>query len=355
MILMNRMRYLLFFMLCCFTQQTHGQILTADSLESKIQQLSDYMLYRNHDTNYIKNYADNFALKLVAVNKFNYFQIRDRNENSKLTYRPEYGVNLGIGMAYRWFSMDITFDVGLREDRNIENKEAFDIQARAYTSKRLIEAYIQYYYGYELTRASGAGQDLLDDTYLRGDIRTMSFGLQYLFAFNYDKFSLNAPFVLNEKQRKSAGSPIFGASLVLFTMNADSSIVPTAMKPYFDEKLHLVDMGLISFAVNFGYMYTFVWKKHIFLTLGFIPGLNFNLGDIKASSREVIKWNVSYKLKTMNAIGYNSRRFFGGVQFVGDINNVDLKDKLSTQFANGSMKFFIGYRFKRKKEVKSKY
>ena len=71
----------------------------ADSLESKIQQLSDYMLYRNHDTNYIKNYADNFALKLVAVNKFNYFQIRDRNENSKLTYRPEYGVNLGIGMA----------------------------------------------------------------------------------------------------------------------------------------------------------------------------------------------------------------------------------------------------------------
>lgn len=341
-------RYLLFVLLCIFSLKSKGQGITTDSLESKIQQLGDYILYRNHDTTYIKNYADNFALKLVAVNKFNYFQFRDRNKESKLIYRPEYGVNLGIGMAYKWFSMDVTFNVGLRENRNIENKEAFDIQARAYTSKRLIEAYIQYYYGYELTRATAVGQDLLGDTYLRGDIRTISFGLQYLFAFNYDKFSLNAPFVLNEKQRKSAGSAIFGSSLVLFTMNADSSIVPSGMKPYFDEKLHIVDMGLISFGVNFGYMYTFVWKKHIFLTLGFIPGLNFNLGDTKAQEREVINWSISYRLKTMNAIGYNSKRFFGGIQFVGDVNNVDLNNKLSTQFSNGSMKFFIGYRFKKK-------
>jgi len=345
--------YILIGLLCIFTLQSKGQGISADSLESKIQKFGDYLLYRNHDTTYIKSYADLFALKLVAVNKFNYFQIRDRNNETKLTYRPEYGVNLGLGMAYRWFSMDITFDVGLHENQNIENREFLDIQTRAYSSKRLIEAYIQYYYGYELTRADGVDQNLLSDNNSRGDIRTISFGLQYLFAFNYDKFSLNAPFVLSEKQRKSAGSPIFGASLVLFTMNSDSSIVPPPMKPYFNETLHAVDLGFVSFGANFGYMYTFVWKKHIFLTLGLIPGLNINFGDTKAQEREFLNWNISYRIKTMNSFGYNSSRFFAGIHIVGDVNNVNLKNKLSTQFSNGSVKFFAGYRFNRKKKSKS--
>ena len=352
--MLKNTRYILIGLLCIFTLQSKGQGISADSLESKIQKLSDYILYRNHDTTYIKSYADLLALKLVAVNKYNYFQIRDRNNDTKLTYRPEYGVNLGFGMAYKWFSVDITFDVGIRENQNLENREFLDIQTRAYSSKRLIEAYIQYYYGYELTRADGVDQNLLGDNNSRGDIRTISFGLQYLFAFNYDKFSLNAPFVLSEKQRKSAGSPILGSSLVMFTMNGDSSVVPTSMKPYFDEKLHIGDMGLISVAVNFGYMYTFVWKKHIFLTLGLIPGLNFNFGDTKAQERENLIWTISYKIKTMNAIGYNSSRFFTGIHFVGDVNNVNLKNKLSTQFSNGSVKFFAGYRFQRRKKQKDR-
>lgn len=351
--MLKNTRYILTGLLCILTLQSNGQGIGADSLESKIQQLSDYVLYRNHDTTYIKSYADLLALKLVAVNKYNYFQIHDRNNDAKLTYRPEYGVNLGLGMAYKWFSVDITFDVGLRENKNLENREFLDLQTRVYSSKRFIEAYIQYYSGYELTRADGVDQNLLSENNSRGDIRTISFGLQYLFALNYDKFSLNAPFVLSEKQRKSAGSPIFGASLVMFTMNADSSVVPTSMKPYFDEKLHVVDVGLISFAVNFGYMYTFVWKKHFFLTLGLIPGLNFNFGDTKAEEREFLKWGISYKVKTMNALGYNSSRFFTGINFVGEINNVNLKNKLSTQFSNGSIKFFAGYRFNRRKKSKS--
>ena len=349
-----KFRYTLIFFLFIATLQSKSQGISADSLESKIQQLGDYLLYRNHDTAYIKSYPEYIGAKLVAVNKFNYFHMRDRNNKTKLVYRPEYGVNLGFGMAYKWFSIDFTFDVGLREDKNIENREFFDIQTRVYSSKRLIEAYLQYYNGYELTRSTGINNGIPSDGYLREDIRTISFGLQYLFAFNYDQFSLNAPFVLNEKQRKSAGSPIFGASLVLFTMNSDSSIIPTPVKSYFDEKLQVTDVGIISFALNFGYMYTFVWMKHIFLTLGLIPGLNFNLGDTKTQEREFFKWNVSYKIKTMNAIGYNSSRFFGGIQIVGDVNNISLKNKLSTQFSNGSIKLFIGYRFKKKEKSNKK-
>ena len=109
-----KFRYTLIFFLFIATLQSKSQGISADSLESKIQQLGDYLLYRNHDTTYIKSYADYLGIKLVGVNKYNYFRARDGNSKTKIIYRPEYGVNLGMGMAYKWFSMDITFDVGLR-------------------------------------------------------------------------------------------------------------------------------------------------------------------------------------------------------------------------------------------------
>jgi len=326
-----------------------GQVIQKDSINNKIEGLQHYLLYRNHDSTYINSYANQFALKLVAVNKINFFGIRDSNSGVGIRYRPEYGVNLGIGVSYKWFALDLTFNIGLRENKDFENSQYFDFQGRIFSSRQFIEGSLQYYYGHIVANISGIDDEINDISVIRDDIRTISFGLQYLYAFNYDKFSLKAPFVLNEIQLKSAGSPIIGASFAYFSMDSDSSIVPQNLMEYFDPKLHMTDFNVISLAVNIGYMYTFVWKKHFFITLGLIPGLNFNLGDSKAQQREAFNWNVSYKIKTMNALGYNGERFFTGFQFVGDWNNIRMYDKLRTKFSNGSLKFFIGYRFRNKK------
>jgi hypothetical protein len=329
------------------------QIIVKDSIDKKMDGIQYYLLYRNHDSTYIRSYADQFALKLVAVNKINYFGIKDKNTSAGLRYRPEYGVNLGIGVSYKWFALDLAFNLGIRENKDFENSEYFDFQGRIFSSKQFIEGSLQYYYGHLLANISGIDEEIYDIPEIRDDIRTISFGLQYLYAFNYDKFSLKAPFVLNEIQLKSAGSPILGASFAYFSMDADSSIVPQNLMEYFDPKLHMTDFNVISLAVNAGYMYTFVWKEHFFITLGLIPGLNFNLGDSKAGQREPFRWNVSYRIKTMNALGYNGRRFFTGFQFVGDWNNIRIYEKLHTKFTHGSLKFFVGYRFRNKKNKTS--
>jgi hypothetical protein len=330
-----------------------AQIIVKDSIDKKIEGIQHYLLYRNNDSSYIRSYANQFALKLVAINKINYFGIKDKNTSAGLRYRPEYGVNLGIGVSYKWFALDLTFNLGLRENKDFENSEFFDFQGRMFSSKQFIEGTLQYYYGHLLGNISGIDEEIYDIPEIRDDIRTISFGLQYLYAFNYDKFSIKAPFVLNEIQLKSAGSPIVGASFAYFSMDADSSIVSQNLMEYFDPKLHMIDFNVISLAVNIGYIYTFVWKEHFFITLGFIPGLNFNLGDSKAEQRESFTWNVSYRIKTMNALGYNGRRFFTGFQFVGDLNNIRIDEKLLTKFTHGSLKFFVGYRFRNKKSKTS--
>ena len=319
-----------------------------DSLMQKIENFSDYLLYRNHDTSYISNYGNEVAVKLLSINKYNYFTIRDRINNTQLRYRPVYDISLGMGVSYKWFALDITFSLGLRNNSEFENTKSFDFQGRMFSSKQYISTTIQYYQGYKLSSVSGTDVNVSEESTIREDIRTINFGLQYMYAFNYTKFSLKAPFVFNEVQRKSAGSTIIGASFSMFVMDADSSIVPPEISSYFEPNLHLLDLNVLSVAVSLGYMYSFVYREHFFLTISLIPGINLNSGDYLTEARNMISTNFNLKLNTMNAIGYNGRKFFAGFNFLADGFFSRIDKKLTAEIGHGKSSFFVGYRFGRK-------
>ena len=321
-----------------------------DSLMTKIENFGDYLLYRNHDTNYISNYGNEIAVRLVAVNKYNYFRFRDRINNTRLLYRPVRDVSLGVGVSYKWFALDITFALGLRNNSEFENTRSFDFQGRMYSSKQFISATIQYYQGYKLSNIAGVDENVKvsEESGRREDIRSINFGLQYMYAFNYTRFSMKAPFVFNEVQRKSAGSPILGAGFNMFVMDADSSVVPTEIADYFEPGLHLKDLNVLSASISLGYMYTFVYKKHFFLTLSLIPGINLNGGDFFTDARNYIDPHINLKLNSMNAIGYNGRRFFVGFNLLADSFFSRLDKKLIAEIGHGKLSFFVGYRFGRK-------
>jgi hypothetical protein len=326
-----------------------AQDLTLDSLMQKVENLGNYLMYRDQDSTYIRNYSNEFTLRVIAVNKFNYFKIRDRENNSTLRYRPDRRLNLGLGMAYKWFSLDVAFNVGIHEDTEFKNKKHFDFHGTIFSSKQYISTSLQYYYGYRLTDHSGISFDSGDDTEVRDDIRSIRFALQYLYAFNYDKFSLKAPFILNERQLKSAGSWLFGVGFNLFVLDADSSMVPQTALNDFEPELHLQDLNTMSLSVNGGYLYSLIFKKHFFLTLGFVPGIALNVGDSQTQYRDLIDMHVSFVFTTMNALGYNGRKIYCGVQFSGDMNNIKVDKKLKTETGSGKARLFIGYRFQKKK------
>ncbi|OQX77894.1 MAG: hypothetical protein B6D64_07625 [Bacteroidetes bacterium 4484_276] len=317
----------------------------ADSLMKKVEDLGDYLLYRNHDTTYISNYGDEVAVKLLALNKYNYFRIRDRINKSRIRYRPARDLYMGIGLSYKLFAFNLTFNTGLRNKSDFEDTKSLDFQGSMFTSKHFISATLQYYQAYKLANISGTDVPINPGSERREDIRTITFGLQYMYAFNYTKFSLKAPFVFNEMQRKSAGSTILGASFNIFIMNADSSIVPPEVAPFFHPDLHLRDLNVLSAAVNFGYMYTFVYKKHFFLTLSLVPGININFGDYFAGLRNEINLNAHFRLNSLNAIGYNGRKFFAGLNFLSDSYFSRIKKKLTAEIGRGKIIIFAGYRF----------
>jgi hypothetical protein len=316
-----------------------------DTTKTGLDNLGHYLLYRNHDTSYIKNYSDKISVKLVTINKYNFFKVRDRINKTSLKYIPVRDVSLGIGVSHKWFALDLTFALGLRNKSDFDNTRAFDFQGSMFSSKQYVKFTLQYYHAYQLNNITGVDVILNDDVKRREDIRTINFGIQYMFATNYTKFSIKAPFVQNEGQRKSAGSPIVGASFNMFVMDADSSIIPSEVSDSFEPSLHLIDLNILSASVSFGYMYSFVYKKRFFLTLSLIPGININGGDYYTDSRNYNSASINLKLNSLNAIGYNSRKFFTGFKFFSDAYFSTLEKKLLAEIGHGKLSLFVGYRF----------
>ncbi len=325
---------------------SNGQTLNPDSLMVKVEQLGHYLLYRNHDTSYISNHSDKFIFKLIGVNKYNYFKIKDGKHNSSARFRPDRRFNLGLGVSYKWFAIDIAFNVGIGEDSDFENSQLVDFQGTIFSSKQFISATYQYYYGYQMNKFKGVDPEEFPGTSIRDDIRTIYFGLYYLFVFDYDKFSLKASFIHNEIQKKSAGSFLIGAGFNSYTLDADSTIIPPEIHGDFDEKLHLTDLSSTSLSISFGYMYTFVWRKYFYVTASLIPDLGVNFGDYRTDFRKPYDTHLYLGLRTMNSIGYNSERLFGGIQFNTDVFRTRIEKQLGVITGHGKAKLFIGYRFR---------
>jgi len=204
----------------------------------------------------------------------------------------------------------------------------------------------QYYYGYKIDQIWGEEPQQLEDYEIRTDTRTMQFGIQYLYAFNYGKFSIKAPFAMNERQRKSAGSFVAGIGFLMFALDADSTLIPAELESPSAVWSDFSQWNAVSATASFGYMYSLILKERFFITLGLIPGMGISNGDYWAGERIRMNSSFTLRVKTMNAIGYNGKRFFAGLQLIAGINYIPLEKELKGSIVEGRSALFVGYRFR---------
>lgn len=335
---------LLTFVLTAQVSLTYGQLDKADTLLAAASQIADDILSQNLDSSYIRSYADRISLKISAINKFNSFHLWDQSLNNRISYRPDLGVNFGLGVTYRGLALDIASSLGFKE-KKISNSIYRDIQLRFLNSKHYLRLRYQYYYGYKIFQISGYNTDPLAEYETRQDIRTLQFGVQYLYTFNYGKFSMRAPFVMNERQRRSAGSTVAGVGFHIYNLDADSSLIPVEMSNQGNQDLNFSELNVAYLTAHLGYMYSFVIKGRFFITLGLIPGIGFKNGDYNVGRRTPIHSVWAARLKTMNAIGYNGQRFFTGLQIIYSLSFVPLDKDLKSSIIEGRPSLYAGFRF----------
>jgi hypothetical protein len=188
-------------------------------------------------------------------------------------------------------------------------------------------------------------------------MRAYTAGLDVTYLFNSEKFSLRAAFIQNEWQKKSAGSFLVGASILYQTTIGDSSIVPqNLVYQNFYNGFHFKRSSNFSFGPIAGYAYTFVYRKHYFITgalngtgsIG-VTSLRLTEEDTKVKSGTVL----GIRIEILLSAGYNSERWYFGLSYVNlaQSNQSPLPEK-SIGFDTGVFRINVVKRFTPAKPIK---
>jgi hypothetical protein len=208
--------------------------------------------------------------------------------------------------------------------------------------------FVQYYSGFYIKNSQSYDAYLSEKPYaIRSDVNSFHLGINSNYVVNYKKFSYGNSFAFTERQRKSAGSLLFGLYYSYFDANGNPSLVSNPFRGSFDT-LSFIRRGYShDFGLNFGYIYTLVFLKKCYVTASLVQGVG---GEQRGYTRDD---NSTYaqliggagKLHVRFALGYDNGRYFIGGMGMFDYVFLSGKTDSAFDYSFGKFAVFIGYRF----------
>jgi len=308
------------------------------------------------DTNYIGVYPKNLTVKFVASRNDIVYKLVDNHTDKTIKYRPNTPVNFGFGANYRGIGFTLGIRTGIvKEYEKFGKTKSFDMSTQIFLPKIVFDIYGKYYRGYYITDPqailNNAGSEAY---YIRPDLRGALIGIDGQYVFNAKKFSFASTFSQKQFQKRSAGSLLLGAGIYAILINADSSIVPNNISDTdFFRGDRFNKSNIYSLVINAGYAYTFVIKKHFFIS----GSLNFGTGLSYTTLANTVGGGRNDKLGTQLDVafrlgaGYNSSHYFVGLQYVGLVTkNVTPIMSTREDFGLSSYRLTIARRLKYKQK-----
>jgi hypothetical protein len=310
------------------------------------------------DSEYVQNNQKDLILRIYASQKYSDQTFLDRGERSSLKYRPSNGYVVGLGFNYKFLGINIgtIFPFAQPDIDRYGKTKYLDLQSHLYLRIFTVDFYSGYYKGQYLANSASVLNSLPSgsDFYTRGDITTYSGGFGVYANLNPTKFSVRAPFLQNEWQKKSAGQPTVGFELYWVGSSADSSFIPSQLtnKTFFGgmdfDKWRFYSLNLTG-----GYAYTFVIQKRFFVTAGLNGSMGigeYQFSPVSGATLNRVYPNVSINQKL--GIGYHFDKVFVGMSLANfqyftptPIRNTFIR------WETGNLRFNISYKLSLKKDI----
>ena len=322
----------------------------------KISNNKDSLFYGKVDSNFIESYRNLLSTKLIFVGRFNKFSLTDNSTGKSLEYSINSKTNFGIGINYKGIGIEFQFAPrGLNNDNAKYGKsQQFSLSSSANTRRFIYDVYLRSSQGFHTTK----GFPIPGDTtgaltyFYRPDIINTNIGMEIVYLFNNKHFSSSAPYNLSQRQKKSAGSMLLGSFFSLYTINADSVIIPDSLKDSFKPEVQFKDAGSLTVGIACGYAYTFIFHKYWFVNIYTLPGLSIqqyystNANNEKTNS----KVSIGIALQSRFAFGYNRKRNYFGFSVMGNNFTINNDKSSSLNYNYGIARLYYGYRFNLPKE-----
>ena len=273
----------------------------------------------NYDTTYIQTFPDFVTGRFYLSQKFTNLEFFDDTQNRNMYFEPNTTLNLGIGATVKGFTLNLAYGFNfLNPDEGKGKTRYLDLQSYTYTRHSVIDFYGQFYNGLYLENTPDILPGWEDPFYVRADMRLRLFGLSYLHLFNGDKFTYAAPFVHNEVQKRSAGSFMLGGEVALVYADGDSTLISSLVDDSLFTPLRGInEVSFFDFGPKGGYSHSFIFAKHMFITLSLSLRLGIGPTRYVYDDGEVeAEWLVNPSATARFGFGYNSPEWYLGLTAV---------------------------------------
>lgn len=328
------------------------------NLVSKGQDNFKRLLALKPDSEYVQNNQNDLIVRIFASQKYSSQTILDRGEKTNLNYRPSNGYLVGLGFNYKFLGINVgTIFPFSQPDINRYGKTKYlDFQSHLYLRFLTVDFYTGYYKGLYLENSASVLNSVPNGSefYTRGDIRTYSGGFGVYANLNPTKYSVRAPFLQNEWQKKSAGQPMLGLEVYWVGSTADSSFIPTHLEnKKFFEGINFNKWQFYSINITGGYAYTLVIHKRFFIMAGLNGSLGlgeYQLSPVNGARMRSIYPNFSLNQKL--GVGYHFDKIFVGMSLANFqyFTPTPIEDTY-IRWQTGNLRFNIAYEIDIKRDV----
>lgn len=292
-----------------------------------------------------KSYPDHLFVYPLIKQRSKYFEVQRRNtENPALEFRPNHAVSMGVGLYV--FELLVELSVNLPPDPSSRarygDSNVRDLFGQVVGHNWSLDFFTQRYEGFylaNLPRLSPADNGVL----LRPDITVRSAGVNGLYVFNRDRFSIRSAYNFAERQLKSGGSWMLSGTVTSSNFSADTVVLTRRLQNRLGLDNTFADLQYTTLSIAPGYTYNFIFKNWFLnFSLAIGPAHHW-VNYIDNQHRQRYDIVINTFLDNRIALGYNSDRWFGGISFVNLARQVRFSEfQVTTNATNFLM--LVGYR-----------
>lgn len=317
------------------------------------------------DTTYIEPQHYNYALMAQNTNTYETYRVTSKGGQSFL-FSPEPTYRVGPYFGWRWIFLGYTLDVTHLGDKN--TKQEWDISL--YSNLVTVDLYYRKTGDdYKIRDVDMPGRPVntraLEGVPFNGlNVGIAGFNVYYI--ANHKKFSYPAAFSQSTVQRRSCGSALYGIGYTRHRIDLDFDRLQETVNENLPEAatnpdVAKLDSGLMfnkvrytNFSMSGGYAYNWVFSRNWLFSgsLSLALGYKRATGDLRKDELTILR-DFSFKNVALDAtsrigVVWNNTKWFAGMSLILHSYNYR-KQQFSTNNYFGSLNFYVGFNFNRKR------
>lgn len=295
------------------------------------------------DTAFVKSYYNDLIVRIYAADKGHNFELTDQSNDLSIRFQPNDYYKLGVGVNYKWFGLKVGAKLPFTNaNESVYGKSSsFGLQSYIVARRFLLDVVAMKSRGYYL-RLDGknAGEFVSnDDTVydLQPSLKSVNFGLNFIYVLNYKRFSYKAAFNQTDMQLKSAGSVILGGGASSLKVGGNEGLISDEVNSdYFEGWNGLNKIQSYAAYAGLGYAYSLVPVRNAIVTAAAMGriGVRYNQFDLDENQSK-LQTKPGFGTEFRLSGGYHFARVYFGASLVRAQFNSDVQFN-SLQFSNGT-------------------